>query len=118
MQGGPIGHGLNKNEFKLKMAQGSNDPTKLTTIVANFTFGSTFANCLLHLEREKVFGFAKQLVDCFLGIDQDSHRLDCVNFFHPWVFVPTPEPNIVDYVHVQQPPSGSSDCCLCYFEVA
>jgi hypothetical protein len=59
LQGDLVGHGLDKNELLLRRAQGSNDPTKLVAIVANYTFGSSFTNCLPHLKGEKVFGFAK-----------------------------------------------------------
>jgi hypothetical protein len=31
-----------------------------------------------------------------------------VNFFHPWITIPLVEPNIMDHVHMQQPPSSSS----------
>jgi hypothetical protein len=53
LQGGPIGHEPNKNELLLRRAQGSNDPTKLTTVVANFTFGSSFTNRFLDLEGKR-----------------------------------------------------------------
>ncbi len=59
LQGDPVGHGIDKNELLLRRAQGSNDPTKLLAAVANYTFGSSFKNCLSHLEGEKVLGSTK-----------------------------------------------------------
>ncbi len=75
--------------------------------MANFTFGSSFTNHLPHLKGEEVFGFAKQPTDCPPGVD--SHHLDRVNFSCPGVSVPTFEPDFVEDVHIQQPPSNSSD---------
>jgi len=78
--------------------------------VANYTSRSSFTNCLPRLEGEKVFGFAKRPIDYPLGVDEDSHRLDRVNLFHPWVFVLVIKPNIVEHVYVRQlPPTSSSD---------
>ncbi len=37
MQGGPFGHGLDRNELLLKMACGSNDLARLAIVVANYT---------------------------------------------------------------------------------
>jgi hypothetical protein len=79
LQGGPLGHGPNKNELLLRRAQGSSDIAKLVTIMANYTSMSSFTNCLLHLEEEEVFGFAKQPVDCPLDANNDSHRSNCVH---------------------------------------
>jgi hypothetical protein len=50
LQANPTDNGFDKNELLLKRAQGSNDLAKLATIVANFTFGSSFTNCLSHVE--------------------------------------------------------------------
>jgi hypothetical protein len=76
--------------------------------MANYTSKSSFTNCLSHLEGEKVFGSSKQPASCPLGANNDSHHLDCVNFSCPHVTVPIVEPNIVDDVHMQQPPFNSS----------
>jgi hypothetical protein len=59
---GPTGHGLDKNEFLLKKAQGLSDLAKLAADVANYTFGSFFTNCPPHLEGEKVFGLLSDLL--------------------------------------------------------
>ncbi len=57
-----------------------------------------------------MFGFAKRPIDYPLGVDEDSHRLNRVNLFHPWVFVLVIKPNIVEHVYVRQlPPTSSSD---------
>ncbi len=67
-------------------------------VVENYTFRSSFTNCLLYFEGEKVFGFAKQLIDCPFDADNDSHRLDRVNFSRPQVIVLVDEPNIIEDV--------------------
>ncbi len=43
-----------------------------------------------------------------LGANNDSHHPNYVNFSHPWVTIPNVEPNIVDNVHMQEPPSNFS----------
>jgi hypothetical protein len=85
---------------------------KLAVVVANFTFGSSFTNCLPHLEGEEVFGFTKKPIDYPLGINKDSHLPNFVNFFHPRVVILAPKLDIVEDVHVQQPPSSCSDSML------
>jgi len=87
-----------------------NDLAKLAADVANYTFGSFFTNCPPHLEGEKVFGFAKQPINYPLGVDKDSHCPNCVNFFHPWIFILAIKLDIMEDVHVQQlPPASCSD---------
>ncbi len=87
MQGGPTGHAPNKNELMLKRAQGLNDPAKLATIVANFTFRSSFTNHLLHFEGEEVFGSTKPDVNYPPSVNEDSHHLKHVNFLvHEYLF--------------------------------
>ncbi len=76
--------------------------------MANYTFGSSSTNCLPRLKGEEVFGSSQQLVDCPLGINNDSHCPNHVNFSHPWIIVLIAKPNIVNNVHMQQPPSSSS----------
>ncbi len=56
-----------------------------------------------------MFGSSKQLANCPLGLDENSHCLDRVNFFRPWESISGLKPDIVEDVHVQQPPSGSND---------
>jgi hypothetical protein len=119
LQGGPTGHGPNKNELLLRKAQGLSDLAKLVTDVANYTSGSFFTNCPPHLEGKEVFGFAKQLVNCVLSIHKDSHHFDHMNFFCPQVSVMAIKPNIMEDVHFQQlPPASSMICYLCYLKVA
>ncbi len=69
--------------------------------MANYMFESSFKNHPLHLEGEKVFGYDKQIIDCPLSVDNDSHCPNYVNFFHPKVTVPTIEPNIVEDLCMQ-----------------
>jgi hypothetical protein len=80
LQGGPTSHAPNTNELLLKRAQGSNDPTKLVTVVANFTSKSSFTNHLLHLEGEEVLGSIKQPTNYPPSADEYSHHLDHANF--------------------------------------
>jgi hypothetical protein len=40
LQGGLAGHGLDRNELLLGMAQWFNDPTTLVAVVANYTFNN------------------------------------------------------------------------------
>ncbi len=61
-----------------------------------------------HLEGEEVFGSSKRFADPPLNTNNDSHRLDHVNFSCPWVTIHAVEPNIVNNVHMQQLPSNSS----------
>jgi hypothetical protein len=93
----------------LRRAQGSSDLAKLAVVVANYTSRSPFTNCLPHLKGEEVFGFAKRLIDCLPGVEEDSHCFDHVNFSCLWVFVSAIELDIVEDIHVQQPPSSSND---------
>jgi hypothetical protein len=93
MWGGPYGHGPNKNDFLLKRAQWFSDFTRLTNVVENYTFGSSFSYCVLHLKGEEVFGFAKQFIDCPLGAKNDYHCPNDANFSHPWIHVG--QPNVV-----------------------
>jgi hypothetical protein len=109
LQGGQTSHELNKIELLLRKAQGSSDLAKIVVIVANYTSGSSYTNRLSHLERKKKFGFAKRPIDCPPSIDENSHHLDHVNFFLPWVYVQIIELDIVQDVHIQKLPSGSND---------
>jgi hypothetical protein len=88
LQGGPAGHGFDRNELLLRKVCGPNDPTRFMVALVNYMSKSSFTNCLLHLEGEKVFGFTKRLVDCPLNENNDSHRPNCVDFSHPRVIIP------------------------------
>ncbi len=109
MQGGPLGHELDKNELLLKKTQGSNGPTRLVATVANYTSRSAFTKHLLHLERKKVFGSTKQPINCPFGINNDSHWFDCMNFSCQQVTIPTTKPHMVEDVCIQQPSYGSNN---------
>jgi hypothetical protein len=108
--GGPSSHGLDRNEFLLKRAQQSNDPIRLVIIVANYTFGSSFFSRALHLKGEEVFGSTKWHVDCPFYANNDLHRLNRVNFFHPWITILIVQPNVVENVGMKHLPCGSSAC--------
>ncbi len=83
MQGNLAGHKLNKNEMFLKRTQRSSDHVRSTVVVAIYTFGTSFSNHVMHFEGEEVLQFGKRPIDCPFGVDNDSHRLDCVNVFRP-----------------------------------
>ncbi len=94
----PIGHGPNKNELLLRRAQQFNDPTKLATVVANYTFGSSFFYRISNFEGEEVFGFVKRFVDCPFGGDNDYHRFNHMNFSCSRVIIHVAQPNVVGNV--------------------
>jgi hypothetical protein len=79
---------------------GSSDPFRLAATMANYTSKSSFTNFLLHLMGKEVFGSSKQLIDCPLGSNNDSHHPNHVNFSCPQVIVHVVKPNIVDNVHM------------------
>jgi hypothetical protein len=81
LEGGHNGRGPNKNELKLKTSMQNCDPQKLATIVTATRSG--LSCIILHLERKKVFGSCKRQLDLPLGLDNDSHRPNKVNFFVP-----------------------------------
>jgi hypothetical protein len=56
-----------------------------------------------------MFGFNKKPANCPLGVNKDSHHLDCVNFSHPQVTILIVEIDIVEDVHIQQLPFGSTN---------
>jgi hypothetical protein len=82
LQGGPFGHGLNKNELLLKRAQMSHELISLVATIENYKDGSSFMIHFPPLEGEKVFGLAKHCVNCPHGANHDSHRVNNVNFSH------------------------------------
>jgi hypothetical protein len=59
LQGGPPGHGFDRNELLLSRACGLNDFAKLVVNVTNYMFESSFTNHLPHLEGEEVSDSAK-----------------------------------------------------------
>ncbi len=85
------------------------DPTRLVTVVANYTSRSSFTKCLSHFKGKEVFGSSKWLADCPFNVDNDYHRFDHVNFSCLWIIVLAIEPNVMDNVHMQQPPSSSNN---------
>jgi hypothetical protein len=108
LQGSPSSHGLDRNELLGLRIQRLSDPTRLATIVANYTSKSSFTNCLPHLKGEEVFGSSKWPTNCPPSVDNDSHYLDRVNFSSPRIITFAIEPNVMDNVHMQQPPFSSS----------
>jgi hypothetical protein len=108
LQRGPSSNGFDRNDFLLRRAQCSSDPTRLMVSMANYTSGSSFSYCVLHLEGEEVFGSAKWFVNCFLGAKNDFHRPNHVNFSHPQVTFIIVQPNLVKNVGIQQWPCGFS----------
>ncbi len=106
LQGGPLGHNLDRNELFFRKACKLNDPIRLVVVVANYMSRSSFTNHLLHLKGKEVFGSTKQLVDCPFNEDNDSHYSNCVNFFHRRVIILDDVLNNVKDVCMQQSPSG------------
>jgi hypothetical protein len=106
--GGPSGHGPNRNEFLLRRTQQSSDPIRLVIVVANYTFGSSFFYCALHLKGEEVSGSTKWHVDCPFNANNDFHHLDYVNFFRPRITIFIVQHNVVKNVGMKQLPYGSS----------
>jgi hypothetical protein len=66
LEGGPLSHGFDRNELLLKRAQSLVILLDFVPIVANYMSRSSFTNC--PLQGEDVFGFAKWLVNCLLGV--------------------------------------------------
>jgi hypothetical protein len=67
----------------------------MTIVMANYTSKFSFSNHVPHFEQEEVLGFAKQPANCPLGVNNDFHHLDYVNFSHPRIIILAPQPNIV-----------------------
>ncbi len=103
MQGGPFGKGLDTNELLLKRAHVLRDVSKLA-IVVNYVSRSSFTTRTFHLEGEEVFVFTKCNVDFSLGVNDESHRLDCMNFSYHHVAILTCYPNNVDNLHIHVSP--------------
>ncbi len=88
MRGGPFEQGPDRNEFLLRRAHVSGDVFNLVATIANYAYEFSFTKQTPHLEGEEVFGSSKRSVDFFPKVDDESHRLDHVNFSHPHVVVP------------------------------
>jgi hypothetical protein len=56
----------------------------------------------------RFLGLLSDLLIVLLALTMIPIIFDHVNFFCPWIFVFAAKPNILDDVHIQQPPSGSS----------
>ncbi len=54
-----------------------------------------------------MFGFAKRLIDCRLNENKNSHHPNYVSFSCPQITILAIELDIVEDVHIQQPPFGS-----------
>jgi hypothetical protein len=96
--------------FLLRKAQRFNDLLRLTVVVANYTFGFSFFYHPSHFEGEEVFGFAKKPTNFPPGVDNDFRRPNHVKFSCPRITIPTPQPNVVGNVNMQQPPCDSNAC--------
>ncbi len=89
MQGGPSGKGFDTNELLLKRAHVLRDVSKLAIVVVNYVSRSSFMTRTLHLEGEEVFVSTKCNVDFSLGVNDELHRLDCMNFSYHHVAILT-----------------------------
>jgi hypothetical protein len=57
-----------------------------------------------HLEGEEVFGSTKHNAIFLPRVDDESHRRNHINFFHPYVVVPAYHPNSVNNLHIHGSP--------------
>jgi hypothetical protein len=78
------------------------DPTKLGRVVVNYAFRS--------LSIEEVFSSTKHYDDYSLEENYDLHRLDHINFSHPYVAIPPSQPDSVNDLHVHGP-----SCSFTYY---
>jgi hypothetical protein len=86
LKGGQSGKGLNKNQLQLRIVTWSCDPHKLAIVVT--TTWSGLSCRIPHLGREEVFGSCKTQLDLPPRLDNDSRRLNKVNFFVPTSQIP------------------------------
>jgi hypothetical protein len=90
LKGELTGTGPGKEELMLCVAQHSTqrsgNPKVLNAAVAKMLGAAEFSTQKSHFEGEEVFGSQKRKVDVPLGSKHESHRLDKVNFSHPWVW--------------------------------
>jgi hypothetical protein len=116
LQGGPSEKGPNRNELLLKNSHLLKDVSKLATTIANYISKFLLTTRIFHLEGEEVFRFTKHNAHFLLGADDESHRLDHVNFSHPCVVVPTYQPNSVDDLFILRSPCVAQSMFPIFFQ--
>jgi hypothetical protein len=82
----------------MKRAKRFSDLAILVIVVTNYTSRFSVFYCTLHLEGEEVFGSAKEPTDYPLGVNNDSHDPNHVNFYHPQTTIIATQSNIVGNV--------------------
>jgi hypothetical protein len=82
--GGPLGQRLNKSELLIHQTT-QFDLKYNAYAILKYALGSCFTTKITHMEGEEIFGFCKQKFNLHLRSKGDSHRHNCVNFFHPHV---------------------------------
>ncbi len=94
----------------LKRAKWSDDPIRVMSTMKNYTSRSSFSYRILHFKGEEVLRSIKRPVDCPPNVDNDSHRHDHVNLFHPRITIFIAQLNVVENVGMQQLPCCSNVC--------
>jgi len=83
--GGSFRKGPSEEDLKLKKAMVSRDGKKIANALNEMLRAENICTQILHLEGEEVFGSNKRKLDLLIGFKGNSHRLNKVNFSHPWV---------------------------------
>ncbi len=84
-QGGRLGQGLDKSELLLRRATQYGNLKKLVNTILKYSSRSACIVRIAHMEDEKIFGSYKQKVNPTPISERDSHRHNCMIFFHPCV---------------------------------
>jgi hypothetical protein len=112
LQGGPSGHGPNKNELLLRRAQVSHELIWLVATIENYRDGSSFMIHILHLEGEKVFVWPSVALIVLMGhmvipIDQTM-----------WIFLicEWPRPLLVLIMFKMSPPTQGLSLHITFFQ--
>lgn len=81
--------GLDEEELRLKNAQRHakviTDPKVFKEAILDMPRAAKFCTHNSHLKGDECFGSTKQKLDLPLRIDEELHRLDEVNYFHPHI---------------------------------
>jgi hypothetical protein len=74
--------------------------SKLVATITNYVSRSSFTTWTSHLKGEKLLGFVKHNANFLPSMDDESHRPNHVNFFHPRAVVLACHPNNVNDLHI------------------
>ncbi len=64
----------------MRRASQSTNPLQMVAAIAKLAPSSSFTSSIPHLEHEQIFGFNKRKKNMPLGLKDDSHKHDHVNF--------------------------------------